>query len=83
MGESESDNRDVSPGHLDVIVDRDEPSAPPRRWLGIQFDCCGVYARIYRNGAGSAYVGWCPQCTRRIQVPIGPGGTDTRFFTAY
>jgi hypothetical protein len=53
-----------------------------RRWLGIRFDCCNVYSRLYRNTAGTAYVGRCPKCTRRLNVRIGPGGTLQRFFRA-
>ncbi len=53
-----------------------------RRWLGIRFDCCNAYSRMYRNTAGTAYVGRCPKCTRRLSVPIGPGGTPQRFFRA-
>lgn len=53
------------------------------RFLGIQFACCGVYARIFINRAGTAYEGHCPRCSKPIRIAIGPGGSDTRFFTAY
>jgi len=83
MSESPPNSQDVLPGWLDVVVDRDEGTETPRRWLGIQFNCCGAYSRIYRNNAQTAYVGWCPQCARPVRIPIGPEGTDARFFTAY
>ena len=53
-----------------------------RRWLGSRFDCCNAYSRMYKNAAGTAYVGRCPKCARRLSVPTGPGGTPQRFFRA-
>ena len=53
-----------------------------RPWLGILFRCCQVYARVYRNPAGTAYDGRCPRCGAPINVGIGEGGTPQRFFEA-
>lgn len=78
---------DTPPYHLDIdgVEDSSQParqSLRGRPWIGIHFDCCGVYSRIYRNAEGTAYKGWCPQCMRRIRLCVGQGGTDARFFTA-
>ena len=54
-----------------------------RLFVGIHFACCDVYARIYLNPPGTAYVGNCPRCLGKLEIRIGPGGTDTRFFTVY
>ena len=51
-----------------------------RPFVGVQFDCCKVYARVYRNPEATAYRGRCPRCGRAVHFAIGQGGTDARFF---
>jgi len=53
-----------------------------KKFLGIIFKCCSVYARIYKNKEGTAYVGRCPKCMRPLKVKIGEGGTNQRFLNA-
>ena len=54
----------------------------PKKFLGIHFECCNVYRRVYLNREGNAYEGRCPICYRTVKVLIGPEGTDARFFRA-
>ena len=54
-----------------------------KRFLGILFQCCRVYGRVYTNETETAYEGRCPRCGMKVRVPIGPTGTEQRFFAAY
>jgi hypothetical protein len=76
--------------HLDISSDvrasnvsQPRAAGESRRFVGVRFDCCSVYTRIYVNRDGTAYEGRCPRCARAVRLAIGPGGTDARFFTAY
>jgi hypothetical protein len=53
-----------------------------RPFVGIHFECCNIYSRIYINKMKTAYVGWCPKCGAKIEISIDPNGTDDRFFSA-
>ena len=64
------------------VVGQPRSSLHGRPWIAVQWDCCGAYSRIYRNADATAYVGKCPRCARQVQVKVGPGGTDNRFFVA-
>jgi len=65
----------------------EEPTPPEqkerRKFIGVKFNCCGIYVRVYANKEGTAYVGRCPKCFRPVKFKIGEGGTDHRFFEAY
>jgi len=53
-----------------------------RPFLGIYFECCRIYSRVYRNAQGTAYQGRCPLCLRPVRLVIGPNGTSSRLFVA-
>ncbi len=61
--------------------DRGRPSRA-RPYLGVMFDCCRVYQRVYRDRDGSTYRGRCPRCLRTITFVVGPDGTQSRVFRA-
>jgi hypothetical protein len=76
--------------HLDLSSNPGEPddahqtvdrgTAAGRPFLGIRFNCCDVYARIYANEAFTAFRGHCPKCAKPVWVRIAYGGSDSRFF---
>lgn len=73
--------------YIDILEGNEHPSKDgvhaeqTKPFLGIQFNCCGVYGRAYQNRAGTGYEARCPKCLRRITFQVGEGGTDARFFT--
>jgi len=78
---------------FDAVSDPTPPPVPEelpppekkehRKFIGVKFNCCGIYVRIYVNKDGTAYEGRCPKCFRPVKFTIGNGGTDHRFFEAY
>jgi hypothetical protein len=66
----------------DAIV---PPSAEPegqRPYIGVLFECCGIYARVYRQPQQPYYYGRCPRCLRAVRVRVGKDGVNTRLFRA-
>ncbi|MFA6989942.1 MAG: hypothetical protein WC197_07715 [Candidatus Gastranaerophilaceae bacterium] len=61
----------------------EEENHNKRKYLGIKFNCCNTYSRIYQNKEGTAYVGCCPRCFKKLSIKVGEGGTNQRFFEAY
>jgi hypothetical protein len=66
----------------DPADDLGHETGHPRPYLGILFECCGVYARVYRQTDAAFYRGRCPKCWRIAHVRVGRDGTPTRFFRA-
>jgi len=70
-------------GDSEAAAEKIHPSGlAGRPWVGIRFDCCEVYTRVYRSPDGKAYRGRCPRCGRSVSLRVGEGGTNARFFLA-
>jgi len=63
-------------------VSSEESELRDRPWVGIRFDCCGVYTRVYCSADATAYRGKCPRCGRSVTLRVGENGTSARFFIA-
>ncbi|MBM3216708.1 hypothetical protein FJZ36_17565 [Candidatus Poribacteria bacterium] len=59
-----------------------KPTRAKRPFLGITFECCNVYQRVYLNKDRTAFVGGCPKCGKRLTVKVDPNGERGRFFSA-
>ena len=75
--------------HLDLSCGTDsqaagaaQKSADSRAFLGVHFECCDVYSRVYPNREQTAYLGHCPRCAKQVKFMIGESGTSSRFFSA-
>ena len=53
-----------------------------RPWIGVLFECCGVYARVYREPSAERYDGRCPRCGVPVMVRVSPDGVETSFVRA-
>lgn len=63
--------------------DKENEQKGKRKFLGIWFECCHVYGRLYKNKSGTKYTGRCPKCLRILNVDIdaeSEKATNQRFF---
>jgi len=77
------DPRDVKLDLNSADVRAQRSGAQPaagRPFLSVQFACCSVYQRIYRDPDGTHYRGRCPKCGKAVTFAVGDGGTSSRFF---
>ncbi len=62
------------------MSDSEKTGNVKRSFIGMFFEECSVYSRIYKNKAETAYVGFCPKCGRKVSIKIGANGIGERFF---
>jgi hypothetical protein len=53
------------------------PRKPPES-LGVMFDCCNVYRRVFKRADGTAYEGRCPKCGHPVRLVVGAEGSSSR-----
>jgi len=65
------------------MEDDNQEQSNQRKFIGVWFECCHTYGRLYKNKEGTIYSGRCPRCLRPVQVPINAdseNATNRRFF---
>jgi len=71
---------------IDIYDDSDARHDPPggeaRPYVGVLFECCGVYARVYRRPDVPQYEGRCPRCLRELRVRVAADGVNARMLRA-
>lgn len=65
-----------------TAVEPHSAAAADRPWIGIHFECCGTYRRVYRSPEDREYIGHCPKCARKVTLKVGPDGVASRVFIA-
>ena len=63
--------------------DNQEKKPVRRRFIGVWFECCHAYGRLYKSKDGTVYRGRCPKCLRSVQVRVDKNSekaTNRRFF---
>jgi hypothetical protein len=73
---------DINGVPLDCYDTPDPSSADTRPYIGVLFECCGVYARIYRRPDCFVYEARCPKCLRNVRVRVDKDGVNARLFRA-
>lgn len=73
---------------MDLYAGDDSPQqldapATGRPYLGIHFECCGVYTRVYRRPDQLVYQTRCPRCLREVRIRVSRDGTSARIFRAH
>jgi len=69
--------------HFTVSSPDDKRSQDNRQrpFIGLRWECCGLYTRVYRHLDGTHYPGRCPGCSKSVRIEVGSGGTSSRFFS--
>jgi len=49
------------------------------RFIGILFECCNSYGRLYLRRDSAAFEGRCPRCYRMVRVPVSEDGIEAHF----
>jgi len=53
-----------------------------REFIGVIFQCCRVYSRIYLDKKKKMFAGHCPRCGAKLNILISDSGSESRFFVA-
>ncbi len=64
--------------------EQNDAKAGGNPFLGIHFECCNVYLRVYRKPEERSYRGRCPKCLRTLEILVDEEkGISEKFFRAF
>ncbi len=66
----------------DAVITDAAAAKTGRPYIGILFECCGAYMRVYRHPGRPEYRARCPRCLRPVRLRVDKDGTDARLFRA-
>ena len=61
------------------IMNKSAERDTARPFVGIIYDCCDTYGRLYLNRTSTAFEGHCPRCYRKVTVAAAENGSEDRF----
>lgn len=73
-----TDDHAGPPGHAAFS----ESAGHERLWVGVFYECCDAYARVYRRRDEMCYEGRCPECAASVTIRVGPNGIRARILVA-
>ncbi|MEC8191474.1 MAG: hypothetical protein VX944_00430 [Myxococcota bacterium] len=80
MGPIVQSSTQVCSGGSDLLAMSGTKPNQQRPFLGVMFECCRQYVRVYINPTGDAYVGRCPRCAKSVRFVVGEGGSASRMW---
>jgi len=62
------------------MASKEEDKPQGRPYIGVQFECCNVYTRVYRPEHRNFYLARCPKCGKSVRFEVSEGGSQSRIW---
>jgi len=61
---------------------REKDSVTGRSYIGVHYECCQVYSRVYLKQEQKKQISHCPKCGNAFHIKFSENGTDSPFWLA-